>query len=219
MGGFGSGRSWRRRQARETTDPLPFLDVRYLARHGYLAAGPGREAVGTVAWSRRGQPCGNIVVRHRGDDPDALLLAYRTRRHAGEAWQPVRERVVLERTPCHYGGERVWFRCPGCGGRRAVLHSAGGRFRCRACHDLAYGSTREDRAGRMLRRAGALQRRLGNPVPESVWELPPKPKGMHWRTYERLLAELGACHLAALTELEAVFAQLVAGLDRREHRG
>ncbi|HEV2127703.1 MAG TPA: hypothetical protein VGR22_03695 [Thermomicrobiales bacterium] len=75
---------------------------------------------------------------------DTLTLEYRTRGRGDAEWTPRTLRVWLEWTPCHFGGERVWFRCPGCLSRRAVHFSVGGVFRCRACHDLAYTSTRED---------------------------------------------------------------------------
>ena len=180
MGGFGSGR-WGWRWTRETTDGLLWLDVRDLARRGNLAAPPGCEAIGTLSWTRRGEPAGSIAVRYRASDPDAIVLDYRTRGPGDGEWRDVRERVRLDRTPCHYGGSRPWFLCPGCGARRAVLYSVGGRFRCTRCHDLAHASTREQPWDRATRRADKLRRRIGC---EPGWHsVPWKPKGMHWRTY------------------------------------
>jgi hypothetical protein len=53
-------------------------------------------------------------------------------------------------TACHFGGKRIWFRCPAvrqnvrCGRRvaRLYLPSAGHCFACRSCHDLTYTSCR-----------------------------------------------------------------------------
>jgi len=61
----------------------------------------------------------------------------------------------------------------------------GAIFAYRHCHRLAYDSQRERRDDRPTRRADRIRQRLG-------WE--PgilngdggKPKGMHWRTFERL---------------------------------
>ncbi len=94
----------------------------------------------------------------------------------------VRERVALDRTQCNYGGDRPWFRCPGCRRRVALLYG-GPRFRCRQCHGLAYRSTREDALTRAFGRANDLARRAGGMagIPGR------KPHGMHWRTYERLI--------------------------------
>jgi hypothetical protein len=166
-----------------------------------------------VAWSRGDQPAGAILIRYDADRPDELALAYRTRAGAGEPWEPVRDRVPLAHTPCRYGGERVWFRCPGCLSRRAVLYNAGGLFRCRACHDLAYSSTREGAFARNRRRADALRRRLGGePGPFSV---PGRPKGMHRRTYDRLLAEIEAREYAATLAFSAETDALCARLERK----
>ncbi|HEV2127767.1 MAG TPA: hypothetical protein VGR22_04020, partial [Thermomicrobiales bacterium] len=83
-----------------------------------------------------------------------------------------------------------WFRCPGCLSRRAVLFSVGGVFRCRACHDQAYTSTREDETERANRRIVALQRKLKAALGCHLFHVPAKPKGMHWRTFERLVSQL-----------------------------
>ena len=69
----------------------------------------------------------------------------------------------------------------------AVLFG-GSIFACRHCHDLAYDSQRETDDDRAMRRADTIRRRLGWGAgianPEGG-----KPKGMHWRTFERLKAE------------------------------
>jgi hypothetical protein len=144
MGGFGSTR-WGCQRTRETTDRFPWLDVRILARCGALTPG----VWWTTNWTARGQPSGSIT--HHAE-ADALILDYRVKGLLDAEWQLVRERIPMERIPCHYGGSRPWFLCPGCGRRRAVLFSVDGRFRCRACHDLAYSSTRQTLAERALRR-------------------------------------------------------------------
>jgi hypothetical protein len=94
--------------------------------------------------------------------------------------------VWLEWTGCTLGGRRVWFLCPaaGCGRRVAILY-CGGIFACRHCYRLAYACQRENTDDRATRRADKIRERL-------KWE--PgilnghgiKPKGMHWRTYQRL---------------------------------
>ena len=84
----------------------------------------------------------------------------------------------------------------------AILYG-GGIFACRNCHQLAYPSQREADYDRAARRADKIRERLDweqgilNP---KGWE---KPKGMHWRTFERLNTEhdvLVARSLARVTK-------------------
>lgn len=176
MGGFGSGRKW----GKGCTDDMRQIDIRQLARDGYLKAG---KAYGWQ-WTRRGEVVASINVTV---ETDRVWLTYR-QRERGDEWQDMRYPVKLDRTACHLGGGRVWWRCPaaGCGRRVAVLYG-GGVFACRHCHRLAYRCQRETDNYRVIRRAGTLRERLG-------WEPGilngegSKPKGMHWRTFWRLQA-------------------------------
>ena len=210
MGGYGSGR-WGWHRAKTDTDGLLKLDVRWLARQGHLS--PGTSGIYAVAWSRGDRPAGDILIRYDGDRPDGLTLDYRMRQGEGAPWEAVRERVALDRTACGFGGSRPWFLCPGCAERRAVLYSVGGRFRCRGCHDLAYGSTREGAYERNRCRADELRRRLGGKAGDFL--VPWKPKGMHWRTYERIVAEIRAREHAATLAFGAETDALFARLDRK----
>ena len=61
-------------------------------------------------------------------------------------------------------------------------------FACRHCHNLAYDSQRENEHDRLAQKANKIRERLG-------WEAGIlnghgwKPKGMHWKTFERLEAQ------------------------------
>ncbi len=70
----------------------------------------------------------------------------------------------------------------------------GGRyFACRHCYRLAYSSEREAAHFRAMRRAQKIYTRLsGDP---NCLDMPDKPKGMHWRTFERLHAKAEAGEL------------------------
>lgn len=209
MGGYFSTR-WGWHRTRPDTDPLLALDVRRLKRDGALQPG----ALATTQWTRGGEPSGTIHTYVDARRPDFLILDYRTRDYGGP-WVPVQELVPLVTSPCHYGGERVWFACPGCHSRRAVLFSLGGRFRCRACHDLAYSSTREKAGDRAARRRAAVQKKLGD-GPNARYGIPPaKPKGMHWRTYDRLAAQFYDEWLAEQHARNAEMLLLIARIDKR----
>jgi len=110
---------------------------------------------------------------------DRVILSYRHRRF-DEPWKEQEYPVMLEWTPCNYGGMRIWFRCPiwSCGRRVAVLYG-NGMFACRQCHQLAYESQREQPYNRAFSRAQAIVETLGGTWADGF---PDKPKGMHWRT-------------------------------------
>ncbi len=188
MGGYFSIR-WGGERTRLDTAGLLRLDVRHMRRTGVLQPG----ARSTWQWTRGGgEPAGTIVTIMDHDRP-RLTLVYSTRRAGETDWTPRTAHVWLDVTPCHYGGERTWLRCPHCHTRRAVLFSVDGAFACRGRHDLAYASTREDEAGACDRRIRAIADRLGsdgNGLRGFLWTMPDKPKGMHWKTYDRLTREL-----------------------------
>jgi hypothetical protein len=181
MGGFGSGRGQR---GKDTTSEMRPLDVRRLQRDGLLI--PGR-AFGWH-WTRNGKEVASIRAR---TEVDRVILDYKSRSYGGE-WKPMEYPVRLEWTDCNFGGRRPWFLCPapGCGRRVAVLYG-GTIFACRHCHKLAYACQREPDDDRAMRRADTIRRRLGWAAgianPEGG-----KPKGMHWRTYLRLMNEYHA---------------------------
>ena len=181
MGGSGSGRRWHY-SAKDTTEGYRSVDVRWLKREGMLSSGANRR----ITWSRQGEVVASINIRA---EPGRVLLTYRHRSGGGD-WQDESYPVHLVTTSCRMGGERPWFLCParGCGKRVAVLYG-GAIFACRHCHQLAYPSQRESPEDRAARRADRIRYRLGWPggiLEGSGWG---KPKGMHWRTYERLSDE------------------------------
>ncbi len=207
MGGYFSTR-WRSEHVRQTTDALMKLDVRWLHRVGGLRPG----ATTFPSWPLGGKPNGSIATVMDGDRP-VLTLEYSTQR-PGEDWQPIKESVWLDSTPCNYGGDRTWFLCPSCGTRRAVLFSVGGRFRCRQCHDLAYSSTREDPTERAIRRCAELRSKIGGGWGQPVWTIPPKPDGMSWRRYDRIVAQLVVEIRRASGVFDAKLARMTNDLDQ-----
>jgi len=204
MGGFGSGRGQR---GKDTTSDMRPLDIRRLHRAGLLT--PGRAF--SWQWSVCGKEVASIQIR---TEVDRVVLDYRNRSNGGE-WRPMEYPVNLEWTGCNLGGRRAWFLCPthGCGRRVAVLYG-GSVFACRHCHKLAYACQRETDDDRAMRRADTIRRRLGwragiaNPKGG-------KPKGMHWRTFERLTAEHDAfanASWAGMAERLGLVSRRLAGI-------
>jgi len=88
----------------------------------------------------------------------------------------------------HFGGYRWWFTCPLCQRRCGTIHRPPGnyRFACRVCHRLNYRSQQEGPARRHARHMSRIRGRLsGDGVTCS------RPKGMHQRTFERLVSRVG----------------------------
>lgn len=176
MGGIGSGRRYQ--GGKVTTSNMHPLDIRRLHRKGLLS--PGADF--SWHWTVNDREVSAIRIH---TEVDRVILIYRTRDRGGE-WQPMEYPVYLAWTPCNLGGRRAWFLCParGCGRRVAIIYG-GSIFACRHCHQLAYESQRETDDDRAARRADTVRRRLG-------WEpgilngSGGKPKGMHWRTFDRL---------------------------------
>jgi hypothetical protein len=175
MGGYGSGRRW---NSKNTASEYLRLDIRRLQQKECLE--PDRSF--GWQWILNDKSYANVRIR---SESDRIILSYRHRRRS-EDWQSKEYPVLLTQTPCHFGGVRQWFLCParGCGRRVAVLY-CGEIFACRICHQLAYDSQREEPHNRALSRAQNLHVRLGGSAAVADG-LPPKPKGMHCTTYEKL---------------------------------
>ena len=175
MGGFGSGRHG----GRPKTEQMKRLDLVSLRRKGYLSGFPM-----SISWSCGDEPTGSIGLQALAD---GLRLFYNARENDGE-WHAVDELVHFVWTPLRFGGSRQWFRCPKCARTCRILYG-GSRFRCRRCYGLSYNSQAESRADRATRAMFKIVRRLD--PKEECNDLPWKPKGMHWRTYNRLAERYG----------------------------
>ena len=196
MGGLGSGRQ--SGSGRGTVGSCRALDINLLNKAGYI----GTRCSGSWQWLRDGERVAWIRVF---GEVERLKLVYRSRR-AGEEWVDVIEYVEIAQVPCHLGGFRPYFICPGIEGgvacrRRAVkIHGSGRYFLCRNCCRLAYGSQSENATDRTIRRADKLRMALGG-EPGLEQPLPLRPKGMWRRTYDRRAAAI----MAADEEAEAAF--------------
>lgn len=207
MGGPGSGRDPYAYTA--TVGECRTLDVNKLK--GYTRQ-PGTR-FRWVWWPVDGSkddPSASITIHVEGD-PWERAEAFRLKFTVTDHWTGEERdhdyRVPLEYTPCHLGGDRPWFRCPGvvndkpCRRRCAKLHLPPGEdlFLCRECYNLGYQSSRtshdpvkqaELRYRREFARADADNRR---PHPND-WETwtPRRPKGMHHDTFEDLCEDVEA---------------------------
>ena len=92
--------------------------------------------------------------------------------------------------PCPFGGRRLYFRCPFCGEVAVNLYLPAERSpMCRHCLGRRYRSQDQTVSDRHFSQANKLRARLA--------EDDERPKGMHWRTYSRILDQVNERHLAA----------------------
>ena len=155
------------------------VDLAWLRRKKLIT--PGNWT--SLSWSRGGRETGSIrLAIHK----DGIALVYRHRRQ-GDEWADVHEFVPLIRSSTRFDGFRQWFKCLACGSRCRILYG-GARFRCRRCNGLKYETQYEPPFARSASAALKIRERLGckGGLDEPF---PAKPKGMHWKTYERLRSQ------------------------------
>lgn len=183
MGGYGSGRQWGKPIAEEALR----IDLCWMLRRGLVQ--PGQCRTGNLSWTSRGEPCGNISYTCDMRDPDnaSMELRFSVTRHGTGGRKDYVQQVPLSYTVPKFGGKRWWMHCPISGQRVAKLFMppGGELFASRKAWRIAYRSQRGTRADRTFEKLFRLQRRLGC---EEGWSnYPRRPKGMHHRTYERLM--------------------------------
>jgi len=170
MGGPGSG-TWVRTGVKPRSDLLPRLSISDLGKAVGLKY-PGN--VGRLGWTFKGDTV--VAYRLTFDGVSVHLHC-----ESGTQQQSIR----FASTPCNFGGKRLWFLCPDCDRRAAVVYLVSHRWSCRICGRVRYSCQLEVPAARLERRLLKVRHKLGGS--SNLWE-PPKtrPKGMHWKTYVNL---------------------------------
>lgn len=194
------------------------LDINRLLRQRNIL--PGQHVSGCLTWgnTRAGEKTASIGYEASLMSPDAAWVRLHYTANGG----PKDYRVRLEAMPCHYGGLRWWWVCPASGRRAAKLYLPPGAtmFAARKAYRLAYRSQREPVIDRTHARQARLYRKLGGTHDHFEQPPPPRPKGMHRKTYERLEMELYAAmeaHEEAFdTGAVAIVARLMKANARRQ---
>jgi len=180
VGGFGSGKT--SMQGRKgLTDHHFSIDIRTWQQRGLISDGrqfelrwrESRECL--VSLSVAVSSFAISLAMCRTADPNEPAISHQT--------------IWLDSTPCNFGGYRPWFRCPSgiCGNRAAILYYSGS-FACRDCCNLAYSSQSETSTLRASYKINRTRQKLGW-KPGFLNGVEWKPKGMHWKTFSRLLRQ------------------------------
>jgi hypothetical protein len=176
MGGENSGRV-AGFAIRQTVEAFGACELRV----GFATRACQQGVISIYRWFDSGKEVASVGLQRMGK----LLMevSYLRRDRAGSS--PVRCTVRLTTSRCNFGGERFWFRCPTCNRRSRSIFIVGPPFQCRVCLRLTYESQRERLLARFLSKAYRLRDRLGGSG--EAFSFGSKPKGMHQRTYKRLL--------------------------------
>lgn len=170
---------------KDNTDQYRQIDVRYMQREKLLNHGQ----VNSLRWTsqRTGEVVGRIDYEVKAE---GVCFSYRVRSSPSEAWRPYEYLVPVTYTPCHYGGHRAWFNCPYCNKRVAILY-LDEKIACRTCYKLNYTSQQQTKGTYQERdRMNKIREKLNWPLFKDVhlWQRI-KPKGMHYKTFEKLCKE------------------------------
>ncbi len=127
------------------------------------------------------------------------------------------QRIQLHAAPRHFGGVQSYFVCPVTGRRVSVLWLPPGarRFANRLAwgRQVAYGSQFETPHDRALSAAQDIRYELGGAIFVPLDDIaPPKPKGMHWRTYEAKIKGLKRYEAVCLQRDMTLLARLRGGI-------
>jgi len=176
--------------ARDVTDEYYTLDINILNRAGILS----KPTSGTI-WSWLGSKAviGGVQI---GTGDDKLRISFRI----GE-W-PKTQTIRIDRTRCHFGGQRPWFTCPGCSRRSGKLYGGYNGFLCRICLNLSYACQREDLIARLRRRISKLKSKV---IEDDLGFLE-RPIGMHRKTFNRIKDEVRRLELLELSAIAERFA-------------
>jgi hypothetical protein len=187
MGGYGSGRSG----GQPTVENSLTLDLRCLFEDRFLKVG-GRTS-GTLRWTVVGtdEETASMDFKSELSEESGYLRLYwtSTDQWTGETRQ-CENRITLTTSPQPFGGWRWFFICPRTGKNAAKLHLPSGAhtFASRKAYRLGYQCQRETPHDRALSRAFALRRKIG--ADGGIDDYIEKPKGMHWRTFDRAMEKI-----------------------------
>lgn len=197
MGGIGSGQWYRWSTKPVVEDGVP-LNLNKLVRDKLVV--PGAWTSGGLVWHyvHSGEKSASIgYIADMKDPSDASMRLQYTCNGKTEDYV-----VRLTTTTPNFGGLRWWFVCPLTGKRAAKLYLLNGasKFVSVKAYRFAYRSQNEGYADRALSKAQKIRRKLGGD-----WGLDApfakKPKGMHNKTYNRLVEQ--AMHYEEIGWVEA----------------
>jgi len=187
------GRGSYYRSKKTYVDDCRSLDINRMVKLGSIPLCGCR--TGSWIWTDTETGEQKSAISYEADTRDPYNAFLRIHYTFTESGKKIDYKIRLSRTNPHYGGGRWWFICPSVGRRVAKLYlpSGGDIFASRYAYRLAYESQSESFLGRAIRRKWKFLDKIG----EQNDDYYKKPKGMHHKTYEKLLDELYQAELNA----------------------
>jgi hypothetical protein len=180
------------------------LDLNHLIRQGTVRPGLSTGPY-LIAWTRSGAVIGSAVITASLCDPETGRLRFQA--------NGVDQLITLVSCPRHYGGRQWYFVCPVTNKRASVLWRPPGakEFCSRQAwgRKVAYRSQFLSIYDRGHSGKAKIKARLIGELHPDDWELPPKPKWMRWRTYERLAERFDAYDDMTYPDDSALIAKLI----------
>lgn len=156
---------------------------------------------------------GRALEVRRWGDRSALVMVNLTTEVLIASWPDEGEtRANLVPQPMPTDARRWLVECPSCDRVCRILYvgSETPFLRCRSCAGLRYRTESCDPGDLALHQLGDLRVRLGGPKYRDLrLPIPPRPRGMHHATYERMVREIDRLTRVAFG---------VKAVDKREQR-
>jgi hypothetical protein len=189
MGGFGSGR---RRQ---------YLHLQELPRIDALACRDALDDLrhGVTTFQNWPVNCVTINGRKKGALVKADRISVQLELTYGTEEWTVDNDVLVKWIPCHFGGFRPLIQCMRCGGnaRYLFLRPLRRSFVCRVCTCLIYRTQSVDDDQQSQIAITKIQTKLAPKIAHllDLDDVPPKPRWMRWRTYQKSITRLNRLEL------------------------
>jgi hypothetical protein len=161
-------------------------------QRGTLESGPKIDLARLIPRGA-GKPGAAIRVAMTYSSGEAIRVELKLREYGGImdlSYGDQKQSFALASSNRHFGGLQWYILCPRSGRRVRVLFRPLGATYFASRHAwgtrrVAYASQFLDPVGRAWRTKAKVKAHLLGDADPDEWDLPPKPKGMRWATYER----------------------------------
>jgi hypothetical protein len=183
-----------------------------------LESGPKMDLAKLIP-SGAGKPGSHIQCLLTYGSGETITATLRLDEHGGLlelSCRDCQQSFSLVSDPRNFGGLQWYAICPKTGRRVRVLYRPLGATFFASRHAwgrrAAYASQFLDPIGRAWRTKAKVKAALLEDEDPDEWDLPPKPKGMRWTTYERWVAKYDAAEEMLNAQLVMAAARLMKRL-------